>query len=120
MVVDKAGYGLTGTGTTGAIAGTFGTLRSGQNEYDSFADLMLMAFGLTPTSRPPVTANLFSFTTARPTTKQLMRTATVNGSTRKALTASFQRFATCFSMNVQEPGSPGDKTLKPKPQQMSG
>ena len=49
VVVDKAGYGLSGYFSSGTdrSAFSFGTERYGQNRYDAFADAMYVALGLT-------------------------------------------------------------------------
>ncbi len=47
VIVNKAGYGKSGTGLTGATLSS-GIKREGDNRYDALADLMLSALGLIP------------------------------------------------------------------------
>lgn len=43
-VADLAGYGDTGTGTTGSVEGSFGALRAGTNRLDTFWDIPGLPF----------------------------------------------------------------------------
>ena len=49
-IVDKVGYGISGTGSSGTDSATypFGVKRDGHNKYDDVADTMLKALGMKP------------------------------------------------------------------------